>query len=486
MMQYIFSHNDGDQSETDALKVSGMNHEGVLFFYGLLLGLGVFVLCLLGIISRPHLDLAAFWPANAFMLGMMIRFPCLARGAAWVSCAAGFFLADALTGSDLLKNLVLNGGNLAGIATGYALLAGLPLPDQRLQKTRSILYFLRAIMMASLVAGLTGIIANPLLFGGGWKQGFIFWSATEMTNYMAVLPVLLTLPRLDFRWQPIRQKLGQISLNKAVPLLALMASAMGSVLIGGPGAVAFPVPALLWCALSYNLFTISCLAFAFSTWTLLTIHIGLMPVGDVLDPRELLISTRVGVTLIALAPLVVGSVMAARDELVERLSFLASRDALTGLRNRRAFFEDGSSAIEMIDGDRGDVAVMMLDIDHFKSINDTFGHEAGDKVLSDFAGILQKTVREGDIVGRIGGEEFAVVLPECDVTEAVAVAHRIGDVLRSTDIMPISGASIRATVSIGLILNKNVKNLDRLLAHADEALYRAKTSGRDRCELSYA
>ena len=463
------------------------DHDRALLPRSLLIGLGVFGLCLLGILSRPHFELATFWPANAFMLGMLVRFPHLAAASTWVSCAAGFFLADALTGSAPVTNLILNGSNLAAVAAGYALLGSLPRADRRLERPTSILLFLRAIIAASLVAGLTGIVANPLLFDGSWKEGFFFWASTELANHMAFLPVLLTLPPASkFRWPAVRRRIRETTLTGIMPLIALAASGAASVLIGGPGAVAFPVPALLWCALTYRLFTVSCLAFAFGAWTMQALHLGLIAIGSDFGSREMLISTRLGVTLMALSPIVVASVMAARNDLVERLRFLADRDALTGLRNRRAFFEDGNAMLASLTPPAGDprpLAVMMIDIDHFKSINDTHGHEAGDRVLFHVARILDSNVRDGDIVGRIGGEEFAVMLPACELPEALSVAERIRGALRSSSSTSPEGRTIRATVSIGINYRSEACGINRLLARADEALYRAKEAGRDRFVL---
>lgn len=304
-------------------------------------------------------------------------------------------------------------------------------------------------------------------------------------NYAAFLPMFLTLPQgITLSPTSILRQLRKPDVRKAMPLLALVLSAGAGVLIGGPGAVAFPVPALLWCALSYSLFTTSCLAFAFGAWTLLAIRAGILPVGTEIESRAMLISMRVGVSLVALAPLVVGSVMLARNELMKQLRFLADRDAMTGLHNRRAFLEAGSAALSAsIDSDKP-VAVMMLDIDHFKSINDRFGHEAGDRVLSAFAEILRGSVRPEDSVGRIGGEEFGIALTDCTVDDAGRVAARINTALRTAETALDGGETIRATVSIGIHLAHDERRLERLLVHADHALYRAKTLGRDRFELS--
>lgn len=454
----------------------------------MLLGLGVFCLSLLGILTRPHFDLATFWPANALMLGLLVRFPSLARPTSWLSCALGFFLADALTGASLLSNIVLNGCNLAAIATGYRLFAALPPEDRALKRPLSIVYFLRAILGASFVAGLIGTLANPLLFGGPWLQGLFFWFTTEMVNYVAFLPMILTLPRASrFNPRAIYARVARFDLKHAMPLAALVASAAAGVLIGGPGAVAVPIPALLWCALTYDLFATSCLAFAYGVWTLLTIRVGLLSVGTGadIDSRSLLISTRLGVTLIALAPLGVASVMAARNELLDRLRFLADRDAMTGLHNRRAFFEDGRALLRTCVLRAQPATVMILDIDHFKAINDLHGHDAGDRVLAAFADLLDRNVRPQDAVGRIGGEEFAIVLPDCGTAEAVSIAERITSLFRDSTLSLDNGHRIRATVSIGIHVSHGEPTLEQQLARADEALYRAKRGGRDRFELSH-
>jgi len=155
---------------------------------GIALGAGVFLLCLIGILSRPHLDLATFWPANAFMLGMLVRFPHIAGPVAWVGCGVGFFMADAMTGASLLKNAVLNGGNLAAIATGYRMLAPLCADDRMLKRPASIFYFLRGIVAASLVAGLTGIVADPLLFLAGWLRFLVGNRTGELCGVPADVP----------------------------------------------------------------------------------------------------------------------------------------------------------------------------------------------------------------------------------------------------------------------------------------------------------
>lgn len=460
---------------------------GVSLLRSVLLGLGVFLLCLAGIATRPHLELATFWPANAFALGMLVRFPELVRPASWLSIAAGYLLADALTGSDWTVNISLNVCNMAAIATGHRMLSALPARDRALKRTQSFLYFLRAIFVASVVAGTTGMFANPLLFGAPAREGFIFWFTSELMNYAAFLPMILTFPEITKETpKKLKSWVRSFSFVDAKPLIALAICMVLGGIVGGPGALAFAVPALLWCALSYNLFITACLSFTYGVLTLIAVRTGLIWVGADVDWRSLLISSRIGVTLIALAPLVVGSVMVARGELLEQLRHLAERDAMTGLRNRRSFLAEGGEALADEKSLPQPVAVMMLDIDHFKKINDTYGHSVGDRILSDFARILERNIRPQDTVGRMGGEEFAIILPDCTPEEAVSVARRINAVLRESRYRLETGETVTATVSIGVHVDRWERNLERLLSQADQALYRAKRSGRDRFELSLA
>lgn len=450
-------------------------------FHSTVLGCGLFLLCLFGILTRPGYELASFWPANAFMLGMLVRFPHLATRWSWAACTAGYVMADLLVGSALTKSLILNIGNLASVATGYLILSRFHPDDRRLTRPTSVLYMLIAVCAAAIVVGLNGTIADPFLFGGKAFDGFLYWSATEAVNYIAFLPMLLTLPqRLTSPWPADSRSIDR--LLHALPLLAFFATIVAGAAIGGPGAVAFPVPALLWCAVTYRLFTTACLAFVFIAWTLLAIANGYLPVAEDLTSRATQLSIRFGASLAGLAPLVVASVMAAREALMQRLMFLSNHDPLTGLLNRSAFLDIGAETLARHGRHPKPVAVMMLDIDRFKSINDRYGHAAGDHVLIRFAQTLKAQLRQNDAIGRIGGEEFAALLDDCTPTDASRIATRVIDAFEADPIRLEGGETVTATVSIGLTTSRDGHPLDRLLAHADKALYRAKALGRNRME----
>lgn len=153
----------------------------------------------------------------------------------------------------------------------------------------------------------------------------------------------------------------------------------------------------------------------------------------------------------------------------------ASTDGLTGLLNRRAF---ENRFLTLRDSSRESIAaVAMADLDHFKSINDTYGHETGDRALRLFAETLRSTLRDNDVLSRHGGEEFALVFPECDAAAAAEALERVRTELRAN--LGRSGLPI-FTASFGVVPARLVDDLDALLARADSALFEAKRAGRDR------
>jgi diguanylate cyclase (GGDEF)-like protein len=158
----------------------------------------------------------------------------------------------------------------------------------------------------------------------------------------------------------------------------------------------------------------------------------------------------------------------------------ATTDALTGLKNRRALLENGSRFVALARRQRNELALLLLDLDHFKRVNDSLGHAAGDKVLAEIGGILARETRDADLVGRIGGEEFAVFLPGTEPAGAAQLAERIRVAVRAVSLAK-SGAALRLSVSIGVaaLAADGCDDIAALLETADRRLYRAKEQGRD-------
>ena len=169
-----------------------------------------------------------------------------------------------------------------------------------------------------------------------------------------------------------------------------------------------------------------------------------------------------------------------RDEIHRQnkeLEVLATRDPLTGCLNRRSFFTEFDMHWKMADRHSQEVSVMMVDIDHFKSINDNHGHSVGDEVLARVGEILLTSVREGDLVCRYGGEEFCVVMPFANLDTATKIAERIRTTIEAT-----AFADIRATASLGLSNNRlGANDSQEAMDQADKCLYVAKRNGRNQC-----
>jgi len=158
---------------------------------------------------------------------------------------------------------------------------------------------------------------------------------------------------------------------------------------------------------------------------------------------------------------------------------LSQKDELTGLKNRRAFFEQGRYLFEQSRRFNHPVSVIMMDLDHFKLVNDNYGHSAGDKVLRALAEPLKALVREIDVVSRIGGEEFAFALPETGLENAVNLAERLRTEIENI-VVENDGDKIKITASFGVATSgSGDENIDTLLIKADDALYVAKKKGRN-------
>ena len=165
-----------------------------------------------------------------------------------------------------------------------------------------------------------------------------------------------------------------------------------------------------------------------------------------------------------------------RAELEQRRAALT--DALTGVANRRAFLELGASLLKRTLADRRPAALLLFDLDRFKEVNDTAGHQAGDRVLKAFSDLVAGSIRPGDLFGRLGGKEFACLLAEASMAEALRISERLR---RDFAAMRFPGLATNATVSVGVAMASDTgRDLPALLATADRALYRAKADGRNR------
>jgi diguanylate cyclase (GGDEF)-like protein len=189
------------------------------------------------------------------------------------------------------------------------------------------------------------------------------------------------------------------------------------------------------------------------------------------DQHELKVRLRAGQRIIDLQM----NLLQAREELRER----ANKDLLTMLPNRSAITSTLEQEVARCHRDHRTVGIILLDLDHFKKVNDTYGHFAGDAVLRETASRLRHNMRPYDRVGRYGGEEFLVVLPNCDLEQAANQAERMRDRLHATSML-VDGVEMLVSASFGVTISDGSERTPDLFVRvADEALYRAKASGRN-------
>jgi diguanylate cyclase (GGDEF)-like protein len=191
------------------------------------------------------------------------------------------------------------------------------------------------------------------------------------------------------------------------------------------------------------------------------------------NSRELVARVASGVRILKLEE----QLMQARQQ----MEILAMRDGLTSLLNRRAIEEYAESEFNITERKKHPLSIIMLDIDHFKKVNDRFGHKAGDYALQQVAKILKEDLRSYDRVGRWGGEEFMLILPDTDLDDAVVVAERIRVKIGEMKITLESGETFSIHISLGVAcVSVHGSSLSKLIDSADHAMYQAKQAGRNR------
>jgi len=165
------------------------------------------------------------------------------------------------------------------------------------------------------------------------------------------------------------------------------------------------------------------------------------------------------------------------------LEILATTDALTGVKSRRNFFDIGEQYILVAKRENMPLSFIMLDIDYFKKVNDTYGHIAGDEVLKNFTSIISNNLRKSDIFGRVGGEEFAIIFHNADKNTALQLAEKIRKKINNNS-AKFHDKIINITVSLGVAVLKDEDTLDSLFNKADEALYASKQNGRNQVTVA--
>lgn len=449
-------------------------HSGRLLAYACA---AIFAACLLGIVLRPIGFLSVFWPANQLLLVLFLRYPrVLLQPIGLAAIFASYVAADVLTGSNLWVSMGFSIANMVGAASAWWVMHKHSERDLQMEGQFSALLVFYGSGVATTVSAAIGGPISAYAFSASLLQSTLMWWTGEWMNAMILLPFLLALPTVRKTTLP-QEALSLPTL--VLPVAAVVVLEAASYTVGDKiGALSFSLPALLWCALSYRILTITIITMlVFGTKIIIASRIDFTPAHFV-DVATL----RLGVTMLILGPLSVAGAHAARSELLSRMRYQAHHDSLTGVLSRNGFVQASNLLLQRLAHERGSLAVLMLDLDHFKRVNDSHGHATGDLLLCEFSRTVVHTLRPQDVFGRIGGEEFAVVLPHISAQDAATIAERLCLAVRSGTFQTLRNEPLPATVSIGIVHVAQLsphESIENLLRDADVALYQAKSRGRD-------
>lgn len=418
--------------------------------------------------------LSLFWPLNGVMAGVFARYAYLNRLHNYAVAYVAMLMYDAVTTSWGMASLVINLSNMIFIVV----VAILVLRDKRLMKTPDPLNALRLFnycLIAALLCALLGAVGSVGIDSHTFWPLFADWFSEQFSTGVLIVPCMLTISL------PVRDI--QLRLEQLFPVMALIVSVVASVVIGGAGSLCFPLPALIWCAVRYPLPVTCLLTFLTGAVEIILVANSIINIA-VATPLStpMMFSARLGIATMAICPVMVSVSVAAINSLIRQVSLRADYDFLTHVYSRSGLYE----ALKQEEAHRHSrfLTVMLLDIDYFKSINDNYGHECGDRILAAFARQVQQVVGEDGMLARMGGEEFAVVVNSGDAQHGFELAERIRTTVAHHP-FTWRQQTLYLTVSIGLGSGKSeswqlTEVFNKLMAEADDHLYRSKKAGRNR------
>ncbi len=486
-------------SAPDSPRTQPAPQEMSVFVLVILLTAGYLATALGGLaVSRQAGNIATLWPPN----GMLVAALLLATPRRWkevlIAGALGSMLANLLNGSSALAAISISIANLVEASLAATIIRRQTGRRVLFQHSSDVVVLISASIFAALVAGALSATSAKLLMDVPFTTVFIKWVLGDVLGLLVVMPIAVIAHDLVRHGPDVIMR--QRSHGEAAGILAVVLGV--SLAVFGPNVP--PVQFLVMPTVLFASFRLGPLGAALSTvivavvgslGTVLAAKAGALPADEI---TLRVFNFQLNLAVLFLTALPIGSAMAQRhqlerdlteekeraDRFASEMAALANVDDLTGLATRRFFLDQLDLMAATARRVKQPLTLAMIDIDHFKPINDKFGHAVGDAVLMAIGAACRSAVRSDDVIGRLGGEEFAMLMPLTDQETAFRIVDRLREAVAAIAIPASDGRTVSVTISVGMAMFADQHQIDRLLLDADRALYLAKERGRNRIVLA--
>jgi diguanylate cyclase (GGDEF)-like protein len=434
------------------------------------------VTAIIGILERLEGPFSLVWVTNAVSIGLLLRFYPRVSWHHFAVCAMGMMVPDLLAGTAYHQVLMMTSANVLSIWLGWLFLnrfASRSENSEWLSTLYCVPQWLLLCQPSLIIGSLLGAGGLFFMFDKPYLQSAIFWYLNESLNFIVFLPVILAIPKVIKSSEGDLLSIFLHILPSALLLFVFifikneMYFLMASILI---------IPTIVWLALSGNLFLttfgISMNGAFFFMWIIHSSHRHLH-----FSENIYVAIVRIVVTVLALCALTIAVAISERDKLYSKISELADNDDLTGILNRRAFMNAAEHTISSLNKDQR-CAMILIDLDYFKKVNDELGHQKGDKVLIEFCRLVKLCLPAKQLFGRVGGEEFALLLSNESDKSHEALTDLIVTEIGKKPLI-IDNEPLPLTISAGMAKWVEGQKYEILFKHADQALYQAKNNGRN-------
>src|SRR5262245_740077 len=432
----------------------------------------------------------AVWPPSGIALAAML----LLGSRVWPGIWLGAALANYTVSSSLVLAAALGTGNALEALAGAALIRHLMGVPRRFERARDVVVFAAVAALSCTIASTLAVLSMTAVGLVSWREfipNWWTWWQGDVAGIIIVTPLILTWRlRRAAPWS--RRKMLEGACFGSLLVMVTFLAFSGGTGTSSPFPPTFTIlPFMIWAAFRFSQRIVTTAsAFVSAAAVYYTVNgIGPFPLWSL---NEALLTLLAFISTIVVTGLVLSALRIERARALHELERMliglreqAITDPLTGLYNRRYLWEFLRREWVRARRKNESLAVIMIDLDHFKRINDAHGHQAGDFVLVAVAGLLRNQIRSSDIVCRYGGEEFALVLPEASVENVRLRAEHIRAAIKGLDLTHQGVPLARITASLGVALfPHHADSPDSLIRAADEALYEAKRVGRDRTVFS--